>query len=132
MIEFKEGKYVSRIFMFGADSVDMMGCLSRDEGADKFKVLFRYRHHVDAKVWDSADKKTWKVVEGIKDEARGLEVIDTLLASFRYASEMTGQEVSLVDILVIESDDPRVAMEKLSAASWADAREEKMKCELVQ
>jgi hypothetical protein len=61
MIEMKEGtgQQCAIFWTAGFDDMDWMGCVYRDGCNDKWQIKYRFRDHVDDKVFDSADTKRW-------------------------------------------------------------------------
>lgn len=122
MIEFRDGNYVSRLFMLGCEGMDVMGCLSRPKGSKTFQILFRYRRHVDDKTWDSDDTKNWRRKVGILSEEAGIKDIESLIKGFRMTTVALDRGEPTIDIVVVESEDAEVAMAKMRERPWCSVR----------
>ena len=58
IFEFKEGRYVKRIYFLMASAGDLMGCLYRDGDEGPWTLDWRVRYYNDDKAFDSADERS--------------------------------------------------------------------------
>lgn len=122
-MELIPGRYVSRIFFaemmepFGPG--DVMGYIYRDKGETDWQLYYRFRYYVDDDLsYRSKDRKS------AYGASCGPMPIEQVIKRFRLVLTV-GSGGGEICELVIDSDDPAVAMAILAKQPWAHVNEHK-------
>lgn len=122
MIEFKAGRYVSRIYFLCSSSADfdVMGCLYRDPG-EPFFLVFRFRYYTGDQSkgpWEDGDAKSWTKVEfKRKDGTLGEEDEAIAMCSKTFGGLAAQGELDLHTLVACTDDSEKIAA-LLRAQPW--------------
>jgi hypothetical protein len=86
MIKLTQNSYISLVVVGAGDGSDFLGILHRPEQeSTTWWFDYRFRYHVDAKVFDSQDQKSWyhMVIESTSPESEILRELAPLLDRLR-------------------------------------------------
>ena len=121
-IEIGDGRYFIGFWWAGIGGEypqDYLATVYRDAGGVIFTMKYRFRHHRDAKVWDSKDEKNWYVAGcGEKTETEMEAIMDVMLAGLVEKGMRDATKIAL------HTDDARVIMAALQKLPWVNMRVE--------
>lgn len=113
MIPIEKGIYVSRVwFLYKVQATfDVLMDLHRQLPDGPWVLQYRFRYYRDHEVFDSKDEKSfWTATldSTIQSEAQAIRKVAPVLARLKAMTRLD------CDVIVIESDEPRVIMHQMS------------------
>lgn len=116
-IDIKRGNYISRVwFLHKRDAAfDVLAVLRRELPNGLWQFDYRFRYHKDDEAHDSDDEKSiWRAsFDEVMDEAAAVRKVGPAIQKLKIMTRFD------VDVVRIESDDPKVVLHQLSSQPWS-------------
>ena len=128
MMKFTETTHVHRVWFVSIEGADLLAHLFKDDEGKPWRLVYRFRHYEDDKVWGSKDEKTFYEIGGADDSDAvrdGLESSMDKVAAIG-ATAFSGQDSKLViegglDIYQeVMAKQPWCSMKKVEAPEGSD------------
>jgi hypothetical protein len=114
-----DGRYFSHMwFVSGpAQEFDVLGAMFRNPTTGRFMLRYRFRYHVDAKVFDSEDRRNHFEID-TKAENEG-ELLGTFSKMFRTLADKAGLDYESIPI---RTGDPEAILKIMDQQPWTESK----------
>ncbi len=116
LLDMRPGNYISRVWFFSKPDAkfDVLMVLKRELPDGLWQFEYRFRYYEDENAFDSEDEKRAWYAEfpTMKPEAQVIRELSPVIEMIEATTRLD------MDVVIIESDEPLVAIELLKRKKW--------------